>query len=192
MQEKKMGRSEGGRIMITTSLTTTKYKGLKSIPEIQMAMKNLFPSHLTLDDLYFVCIGTDRSTGDSLGPLVGRLLSQRGYVNYAGDLENPVHAVNLDEVRAKLPKDKIIIGIDACLGEASSIGSVSIGMGPLRPGAGVNKDLGTIGDYHINAIVNVGGFMEFFVLQNTRLALVMRLAELITDAICETFPRSFA
>ncbi|MNJ05080.1 hypothetical protein D3C73_1661750 [compost metagenome] len=36
---------------------------------------------------------------------------------------------------------------------------------------------------HITGIVNVGGFMEYFVLQNTRLSLVMDLAELIAKAI---------
>lgn len=32
-------------------------------------------------------------------------------------------------------------------------------------------------------IVNVGGFMEYFVLQNTRLSLVMRMAHVIADGL---------
>jgi putative sporulation protein YyaC len=31
--------------------------------------------------------------------------------------------------------------------------------------------------------VNIGGFMEYLVLQNTRLSIVMKLAETITSAI---------
>jgi Protein of unknown function (DUF1256) len=34
--------------------------------------------------------------------------------------------------------------------------------------------------------VNVSGFMEFFVLQNTRLNLVMKMAKSITEAISMT------
>ena len=55
--------------------------------------------------------------------------------------------------------------------------------GPLKPGTGVNKDLPPIGDAHITGIVNVGGFMEYLVLQNTRLSLVIRMAEAIAGGI---------
>ncbi|MGB4008573.1 MAG: DUF1256 domain-containing protein, partial [Bacillota bacterium] len=36
---------------------------------------------------------------------------------------------------------------------------------------------------HITGIVNVGGFMEYLVLQNTRLSLVIRMAEAIAGGI---------
>ncbi|MNI78550.1 hypothetical protein D3C73_1349350 [compost metagenome] len=76
-----------------------------------------------------------------------------------------------------------IIGIDACLGQTSSVGSIQVVQGPLRPGAGVNKELPPVGNIHVTGIVNVGGFMEYFVLQNTRLSLVMRLSEIISSSI---------
>ena len=46
----------------------------------------------------FLCIGTDRSTGDSLGPLVGHKLRARKLRRAAviGTLERPVHAMNLE------------------------------------------------------------------------------------------------
>ena len=52
-----------------------------------------------------------------------------------------------------------------------------------KPGAGVNKQLPEVGDIHITGIVNVSGFMEFFVLQNTRLNLVMKMAKTIANGI---------
>ncbi|MDQ0659408.1 putative sporulation protein YyaC [Paenibacillus sp. W2I17] len=55
--------------------------------------------------------------------------------------------------------------------------------GPLKPGAGVNKELPPVGDIHLTGIVNVGGFMEYFVLQNTRLSLVMRMSEIISSSL---------
>ena len=79
--------------------------------------------------------------------------------------------------------DPFIIGIDACLGKVRSVGIVQIGEGPVKPGAGVNKDLPAVGNAHITGIVNVSGFMEFMVLQNTRLNLVLNMAKTIADGI---------
>lgn len=132
-----------------------------------------------------VCIGTDRSTGDALGPLIGTSLSKYRSPHFSlyGTLENPVHAMNLDdtlmEVNRRFHKP-FVIGIDACLGQVASVGSIQVGAGPVRPGAGVNKDLPPVGDIHITGIVNVGGFMEYFVLQNTRLHLVVKMSDIIS------------
>lgn len=135
-----------------------------------------------------ICIGTDRSTGDCLGPLVGTRLSKSTshHFQVLGTLQQPVHAMNLQETIVSLQASDphtFIIAVDACLGQSSSVGSVQVVEGPVRPGAGVNKQLPPIGDMHITGIVNVGGFMEYFVLQNTRLHLVMGMAEVIADTI---------
>ncbi|VEF46055.1 putative sporulation protein YyaC [Bacillus freudenreichii] len=141
--------------------------------------------------IVIICIGTDRSTGDSLGPLVGSFLQEAGmkYFHVYGTLENPVHAMNLNEILQyvkKTYKKPFIIGIDACLGRLASIGEIKVGTGPLKPGAGVNKKLPEVGDAFITGIVNIAGHMEFVVLQNTRLNLVMKLAKKIAAAIIET------
>ncbi|MBA9028070.1 MULTISPECIES: spore protease YyaC [Bacillaceae] len=139
--------------------------------------------------IVIVCIGTDRSTGDSLGPLVGTLLLEKTSPSpffVYGTLEEPIHAMNLTEQLAiiKTKHDNpFIIGIDACLGRSKSIGIVQVGEGPVKPGAGVNKDLPAVGDAHITGIVNVSGFMEFMVLQNTRLSLVLKMAKTIANGI---------
>jgi putative sporulation protein YyaC len=141
--------------------------------------------------IVFVCIGTDRSTGDSLGPLIGTLLEEKDIAPYHvyGTLDDPIHAVNMD---AKLTEIKqkhfnpFIIGIDACLGRLKSVGSIQVANGPVKPGAGVNKELPEVGDMHITGIVNVSGFMEFFVLQNTRLNLVLKMAKTIANGIFES------
>jgi putative sporulation protein YyaC len=103
-----------------------------------------------------------------------------------GTLEEPVHAMNLDDTLEGIYHSfhsPYIIGIDACLGKAASIGYIQIGDGPIRPGAGVNKELSPVGDIHISAVVNVGGFMENVVLQTTRLHVVMRMSELISRSL---------
>lgn len=138
--------------------------------------------------IVIVCVGTDRSTGDSLGPLVGTALA-RDYSNLFdlyGTLEEPVHAMNLGDTLLKIMRSSrqpFVIAIDACLGQVSSVGCIQVGDGPVRPGAGVNKELPPVGDIHMTGIVNVGGFMEYFVLQNTRLNLVVKMSEIIAQSL---------
>lgn len=135
-----------------------------------------------------VGIGTDRSTGDCLGPLVGTNLMRIPNLPFAvyGTLDDPVHASNLDcklaAIKARYP-DPLIIAVDACLGQAENVGSITLALGSLKPGAGVNKNLPAVGDIHFTGIVNVGGYMEYFVLQNTRLSIVMQMAQQITKAL---------
>lgn len=141
--------------------------------------------------IVFVCIGTDRSTGDSLGPLIGTLLQEKEIAPYHvyGTLDDPIHAVNMDDKLAEIKQkhfNPFIIGIDACLGRLKSVGSIQVGDGPVKPGAGVNKELPEVGNMHITGIVNVSGFMEFFVLQNTRLNLVLKMAKTIANGIFES------
>ncbi|ACV65023.1 sporulation protein YyaC [Desulfofarcimen acetoxidans DSM 771] len=135
-----------------------------------------------------LCIGTDRSTGDCLGPLIGTKLSSidQKFFNIYGTLENPVHASNLDEIIEYICDNypgAFIIAVDACLGRLENVGCVNIGDGSLQPGAGVNKKLPAVGHIHITGIVNVAGFMEYLVLQNTRLNIVMRMANLVVDGL---------
>ncbi len=135
-----------------------------------------------------VCIGTDRSTGDSLGPLVGYHLKRMNplQLSIMGTLDNPVHASNLTEVVGLLEskyKDYTIIAIDACLGRVENVGTINVSPGPIKPGAGVNKILPVVGHISITGTVNMGGMMEYLVLQNTRLSLVMKMAEVIAEAL---------
>ncbi|MCT4605871.1 MAG: spore protease YyaC [Marinisporobacter sp.] len=141
-------------------------------------------------DLVIMCIGTDRSTGDSLGPLIGYKLKKRlkdyNHIFIHGTLENPVHAKNLNDsinLVYKSYNKPFVIAIDACLGKFDRVGHITIGNGPLKPGAGVNKDLPPVGNMHITGIVNLGGFMEYMLLQNTRLNLVMKMADTIATGI---------
>ena len=87
----------------------------------------------------FLCIGTDRSTGDSLGPLIGSRLEAEEISNVVviGTLEHPVHAVNLDRTIEEMEEhypDAIIVAVDAAVGRWDHVGLVTLEKGPLRPG----------------------------------------------------------
>ncbi len=134
-----------------------------------------------------LCIGTDRATGDALGPLVGTRLQSltRLVCPVYGTLEQPVHASNLGDFVGSHPrlKNARCLAIDASLGKPEAVGAVTLGIGAIRPGAGVNKELPAIGQYYVTGTVNIGGFMDYYVLQNTRLSLVMRMADVIADGV---------
>ena len=78
----------------------TYYDSANQISSYKMGLdlSSLINAKMKRDNqLIILCIGSDRSTGDSLGPLVGyrldALSSFKGHVY--GTLKNPVHAVNL-------------------------------------------------------------------------------------------------
>lgn len=138
--------------------------------------------------LIFLCIGSDRATGDSLGPIIGQKLIKRHAPNLHiyGTLENPVHAKNLEETLHTIHQyfvNPYIIAIDASLGKVSHIGYFTLAEGALKPGAGVGKELPQVGNLHITGIVNLSGMLEYSVLQTTRLHTVMLLAEQICTGI---------
>ncbi|WP_373897219.1 spore protease YyaC [Haloimpatiens sp. FM7315] len=139
-------------------------------------------------EIVILCIGTDRSTGDSLGPLVGEKLKflVRNNLYIYGNLGNPVHAKNLCSVLKTINselKNPFIIAIDACLGSLHNVGSIIIEEGPLSPGAAMDKDLPLVGNISIKGIVNISGTLEFLVLQNTRLNTVMQIADIISKGL---------
>lgn len=138
----------------------------------------------------FLCIGTDRSTGDSLGPLVGHKLRAMRLRRAAvvGTLERPVHAMNLElyarYIRLHYP-DYVVVAIDASVGSSDHVGYATLGKGSLKPGLGVSKELEAVGDIAITGIVGGCGNYDPVMLQSVRLSMVMQMA----DCICESIFR---
>lgn len=140
-------------------------------------------------DVVFLCIGTDRSTGDSLGPLIGYKLAEQGLCKgeILGTLDKPVHAMNLEqcmnEMRRRLDR-AVVVAVDASVGRAEHVGYITLGRGPLKPGLGVNKELEAVGDIFITGVVGSGMNGDPLFLQSVRLSVVMRLADRISHSIC--------
>lgn len=146
--------------------------------------KNILPHQ----EIIILCIGSDRSTGDSLGPLIGHQF--RNYISPGlylfGDLGQPVHAANLNYCLKTINKtfdNPFIIAIDASLGKEDHVGFMTLATGPLKPGLGVKKRLPEVGDVHITGIVNSSRDMEFSTLQTTRLSIIFQIADAIVLAL---------
>ncbi|MFF2857936.1 spore protease YyaC [Peribacillus sp. NPDC058002] len=142
------------------------------------------------EEVIFLCIGSDRSVGDSLGPLVGTMLKEHTvpYRVY-GTLENPVHAFNLEDTLKKIKKQfkkPLIFSVDACLGDQNQVGYVFLKDGPLVPGKALKKVLPEVGDYHITGMVNyIDPLPTMQFLNDTRLYTVMNLAKTIVKIITQ-------
>ncbi|WP_019537231.1 spore protease YyaC [Paenibacillus ginsengihumi] len=136
----------------------------------------------------FLCIGSDRYVGDSLGPLVGTMLAESGFsFPVYGTLAEPIHAFNLKgtlkEIR-KQYKKPFIIGIDALVGEKEEVGHVIFKEGPLTPGKALEKILPQVGDCHFVGVVNyIDPLPASQFLNDTRLYTVMTLAKAIVSVI---------
>ena len=164
--------------------------------EISVLLKKCilsYPHHWT--DLVFLCIGTDRVTGDCLGPYVGHRLSSFFFpgIYVYGTLVQPVHALNLCDTRKEILSrhpDSLIIAVDASLGQKKHLGYVTIANGALYPGAAVHKKLPPVGHIHITGIVNTAGMLEQLTLQTTRLSTVISIAEQISNGILLMIPQS--
>lgn len=138
-----------------------------------------------------LCIGSDKVTGDALGPLVGHLLTRRfnapAYVY--GTLEHPVTANNLGVanrfIKTYHPTAKVL-AIDAALSDTREIGLIYFRNKGVQAGKALGKALPCSGDYSITAIVNTGSDSAASKLFSTSLHTVIRLAESIAAALFES------
>ncbi len=159
-------------------------------------LSNLFLQQIPFheENIIFLCIGTDRSTGDALGPLTGSHLAELKTFPFSviGTLDEPLHALNLEEtlelIHLQNP-NAFIVAIDACLGKGTSIGQLLFQREPLYPGQAVGKKLPPVGDVSIKGIVNIAGFMEHAVLQSTRLHLPFNMSKILARALQLAYSR---
>lgn len=138
-----------------------------------------------------VCIGTDKCIGDCLGPLVGSYLIENHFpLPIYGTIESPIHALNIDKRLSEIKKlhpNASIIGIDACLGDYTSIGEIHTRDYPIRPGKGVGKTLPDVGIASIIGIIDSSDNSEIFTSRSIRLHLVIEMAKVITHGLIHSY-----
>ncbi len=132
-----------------------------------------------------LCIGTDRVTGDSLGPFVGDRLSKSGAVWVFGTIHRPVHAKNLHSALEYIGSrgKPLVIAVDAALG--SHIGHIAVADEGIHPGTALSKRLPEAGHIGITGIVNCDGVSGIKILQSTRLSRIIDMSEVIAEGISQ-------
>jgi putative sporulation protein YyaC len=143
------------------------------------------------DKTLIVCIGTDMVIGDSLGPIIGSKLIENNFpLMVFGTLDKPIHAMNIEYEFSKIKNsypNYNIIGIDASLTyNIDNIGKIFIKDKPIKPGAGVDKDLIEVGDYSIAGVVDI--YSEIPITSRyIRLNFIMKMAESIIEIIQNSY-----
>ena len=168
-------------IQSTFTLTPTiNNEKQRELVDFLFNIKTLYPNK---ESLAFICIGTDRSTGDALGPLVGSMLCTLGFNHVYGTLDKPCDADYVQQsIDDALNKNKIVIAIDACLGTEQAIGTFICANKPLVPGAAVGRTLPPVGHYSIAAVVNKRGLKSYWQLQHTSLFYIYRMVYTLQQA----------
>ncbi len=156
---------------------------LKNIPGAADALARHLRSRLRNNPV-FLCIGSDRVTGDCLGPLCGHLLKTRynAPAFVYGGLDCPVNALNVRETAefiALRHRGSPLVVIDSSVGAEKEIGCIRLFDGPVKPGSADGKKLGAVGDIGITATVAA----QKSNLCAVRLSVVYSLAETVSAAI---------
>ena len=138
----------------------------------------------------FVCIGTDATIGDSLGPICGTFLENRMKEEFVyGTLQKTVTAKEIKTIKTFVSKvhpfSKVLV-IDAAVGKFEDVGYIKLCDAPIKPGLGANKDLPEIGDISIISIIGEHTKDNYDFMNLTRLSSVYYIAKIIADSI-ETY-----
>lgn len=146
----------------------------------------LLNSMLPLGDqaISYLCIGSDLSTGDCFGPLTGTLLKNIGFQNVIGTLDDPVHAKNLEQRLAQIPKPNYVVAVDATMGHYNTLGNLTFTKGSLQPGAAFKRELPPVGDGCVLFNAAPFGFANFLMLGCASLNKVWLGSNLLARAIC--------
>jgi len=146
-------------------------------------------------DIIFLCVGTDRVTGDCFGPLVGYklkgLFNDIYNVKIIGDLNAPISSSNIRSRTLDIYKDyekPCIIAIDAALSKQEDVGKIIVTAGGMHLGKCLNKSIAFIGDISIKGVVAKNlkvANSNLRVLKATPLSLVMDLADVTAKGIYE-------
>lgn len=135
----------------------------------------------------FICVGSDLVLGDSLGPLVGTFLKNKGVSAYVyGTLNAPITAKEVEYAKTYLKlmhPNSVSIAIDAAIGDPEDVGQIKVVNTGLKPGLGVEKKLGVIGDLSIIGVVASKSLKNYNLYNLTRLNLVYKIAERIANGI---------
>lgn len=136
-----------------------------------------------------VCIGSDLSVGDSLGPVTGTKLKEklRGYNVYVyGTLAKPITAHEVKYTNQFIKNthpESTVIAIDAAVGAAGDIGLIKVAKRGIKPGSGANKRLSKVGDVSVMGIVAEKSLFNYSLFSSTRLNIVYKMAEIIAEGV---------
>jgi len=133
-----------------------------------------------------ICIGSDRVSGDMLGPLVGSSLREEYHLPCPvyGAVGESVNGVNLEEYLEMVRRRHEgcpIIAVDAALGKEEDVGRIRLKKGGIQAGGALERRGDRIGDVGIVGVVATEKSPDE--VYGTLLAVPYRMVEALAAAI---------
>lgn len=147
------------------------------------------------NNIVFLCIGTNKVTGDCFGPYVGTFLKKSfnefQNIKIIGDLNNDItynEIKNLEKIIENECKNSLIIVIDSALSDKENIGKVFVQNRGLKYAEGLRKQNNRIGNISIKAVVGKNAnnsFRNFKTLKGVSIESVQTLSNFVARGIIE-------
>lgn len=140
----------------------------------------------------FLCIGTSRCIGDSLGPRVGEILSKKiesDNICVFGNIEQNVNYSNINIILEKIYKEinnPYLIIIDSALSNKKYIGKIIVNKKNMIIGSALDKQDYKLGSISIKGIVGENKnnrICNFNTLNDISEDLIQKLSENISNQI---------
>ena len=153
---------------------------------LKKQMHNCYPK-------IFLCIGSSKCIGDSLGPKVGEILSKKiNNIYVFGNMEQNVSYSNinivLEEIYHKINNPYLII-IDSALSDKQYVGNIIINRNSMIIGSALNKQDYELGNISIKGIVGErqnSSINNFNILNGVSKDLIEKLAYNISNQILQS------
>ncbi len=144
--------------------------------------------HNRPEEMAFICIGSNKIIGDSIGPRIGSFLKKNTKLQVYGDMRNNLSKEEeIKNISNKL-KNKFIVAIDSALSNNDDIGEIYVTSKSLKMAEGINLDKGNIGDLSIKVVVakNTNDrYRNYLSLKNTDIEFINNLAITVANGIRE-------
>ena len=136
-------------------------------------------------NLVFLCIGTPKIVGDSLGPRVGDLLRSSGVGAYVyGTMARPITSLNIEQYARMVRRyhaGDVVVVIDATLGKSKDIGRIKLSEQGIKPGGAFHPERTRVGDIGLMAIVGEADSDRLLELRTRDERFVERMAQRTAD-----------
>jgi len=168
-------------------IVNTKYEKNKNLIAISL-INELFKKH---EKPVFLCVGSDKVLGDSVGALTGEILKTKHKINayIYGDLDYNINANNIEKtilhIKKIHPYSPIVL-IDGILGDMDEVGQIKFYPNGAFASGEFHKGV-FVGDYSILAVVDVKGIDSLSFLKSVKLKTVLTQAEFIADSIAQAY-----
>ena len=159
-------------------------------------------SEIYLDEEYsniiFLCIGTDKIVGDSIGPIIGNNLKkiENEYIQIYGTLDNTLNFINAKDTIEKIYHNftrPYLITIDAALSTTNNKGDIVLSEGYINIGKALQKSICFYSNVNIKCVVGKAHLEKeknITELKNVSLKETEKMAEIVSRGIKNVLKKS--